>query len=169
VAGTELVEYSRAPDPRGRVRRRCRTLGKPGILVAGDAASIDPGRGVWLEGVNFDDGGGGAAAAAAAVLARREAGGLAGAHRPLLATAGRVPSCCRTTGGCRRAPGVVFSDFVQRVQPGLVCDVAESFFTVANPTAKPGLLRTIRHTMRARGIGTLAALRSAVATIRVFR
>ena len=69
----------------------------------------------------------------------------------------------------RLAPGVVFSDFVQHVQPGLVCDVAESFFTVANPAAKPGLLRTIRRTMRARGIGTLAALRSAIATIRVFR
>jgi electron transfer flavoprotein-quinone oxidoreductase len=123
--------------------------------------------GVWLEGVNFAMAAG-AAAAAAAVLARREPGGLPGAHRHYSRLVGGS-FVLKDHKRLRRAPGVVFSDFVQRVQPGLVCDVAESFFTVVNPTAKPGLVRTIRRTMRARGISVLAVLRSAIATMRVFR
>ncbi len=166
VAGTELVEYAAHLIPEGGYDAMP-TLGRPGIVVAGDAASMTLAAGVWLEGVNFAMAAG-AIAARAAVLARREPDGLAATHRHyarLLADSFVIKDHVRL----RRAPGVVFSEFVQHVQPGLVCDVAESFFTVANPAAKPGLLRTIRRTMRTRGIGTLAALRSAVATIRVFR
>jgi electron transfer flavoprotein-quinone oxidoreductase len=166
VAGTELVEYAAHLIPEGGYDAMP-TLGKPGIVVAGDAASMTLAAGVWLEGVNFAMAAG-AIAARAAVLARREPDGLARTHHHytrLLADSFVIKDHVRL----RRAPGVVFSEFVQHIQPGLVCDVAESFFTVANPAAKPGLLRTIRRTMRARGIGTLAALRSAIATIRVFR
>jgi electron transfer flavoprotein-quinone oxidoreductase len=166
VAGTELVEYAAHLIPEGGYDAMP-TLGKAGILVAGDAASMTLAAGVWLEGVNFAMAAG-AAAAAAAVLARREPGGLPGAHRHYSRLVGGS-FVLKDHKRLRRAPGVVFSDFVQRVQPGLVCDVAESFFTVVNPTAKPGLVRTIRRTMRARGISVLAVLRSAIATMRVFR
>jgi electron transfer flavoprotein-quinone oxidoreductase len=166
VAGADLVEYAAHLIPEGGYDAMP-TLGKPGIVVAGDAASMTLAAGVWLEGVNFAMAAG-AAAAAAAVLSRREPGGVADSHRHYSRLLGES-FVLRDHRRLRRAPSVVFSEFVQHVQPGIVCDVAESFFTVVNPHAKPGLVRTIRRVMRARGVGTLAALRSAIAALRVFR
>jgi electron transfer flavoprotein-quinone oxidoreductase len=166
LRGSELVEYAAHLIPEGGYDAMP-TLGAPGILVAGDAASMTLAAGVWLEGVNFAMASG-AAAAEAASRASREPEGAAGAHRHYRALLDGS-FVLQDHRRLRRAPGVVFSDFVQRVQPGLVCDVAESFFTVVNPAPKPGLVRTLRRTMRARKIRLSAALRSALATFRLFR
>src|ERR1039458_3564706 len=109
----------------------------------------------------------GAAAAEAASRASREPEGVARAHRHYraLLDGSFVLQDHRRV---RQAPGPVVAGFVQRVQPGLVCDVAESFFTVVTPAPKPGLVRTLRRTMRARKIRLSAALRSALATFRLF-
>jgi electron transfer flavoprotein-quinone oxidoreductase len=166
VAGTELVEYAAHLIPEGGYDAMP-TLGAPGIVVAGDAASMTLAAGVFLEGVNFAMAAG-QAAARAAVLARPGPSGVAGAHlhyRGLLDRSFVLQDHKRL----RRAPQVVFSEFVQRTQPGFVCDVAESFFTVVNPQPKPGLWRTVRATLRARRISIRDAVRSAVATVRLFR
>jgi len=166
VRGAELVEYAAHLIPEGGYDAMP-ALGGPGIVVAGDAASLTLAAGVWLEGVNFAIGSG-AAVAHAARLSRRHAHGISDAHehyRELLESSFVLKDHRRL----RRAPDVVFSDFVQRVQPGLVCDVAESLFTVVNPEPKPGLVRTVRRTMRARKVKLRDAIRSAVATARLFR
>jgi len=69
----------------------------------------------------------------------------------------------------RAAPRVVFSPFTQRQLPGLLCDVAEAAFTVANPARKPGLRAALRRAMRARGVSRRAALKEGLRTWRVFR
>jgi len=166
VRGAELVEYAAHLIPEGGYDAMP-TLGSPGIVVAGDAASLTLAAGVWLEGVNFAMASG-QAAANAARLAHRSSDGLAGTHdhyRPLLEGSFVLQDHKRL----RRAPDVVFSNFVQHVQPGLVCDVAEDFFTVVNPARKPGLARTVRRAMRRRGVRVRDAVRSALATARLFR
>ena len=166
VRGAELVEYAAHLIPEGGYDAMP-TLGAPGIVVAGDAASLTLAAGVWLEGVNFAMASG-QAAANAARLAHRSSDGLAGTHdhyRPLLEGSFVLQDHKRL----RRAPDVVFSNFVQHVQPGLVCDVAEDFFTVVNPARKPGLARTVRRAMRRRGVRVRDAVRSALATARLFR
>jgi electron transfer flavoprotein-quinone oxidoreductase len=166
VRGGELVEYAAHLIPEGGYDAMP-TLGAPGIVVAGDAASMTLAAGVWLEGVNFAMAAG-AAAADAATRARGEPGGVAGAHRHyrgLLEASFVLQDHKRL----RLAPKVVFSDFVQRVQPGLLCDVAESFFTVVNPAPKPGLVRTIRTTMRERKVKVRHAAKTTLAAFRLFR
>ena len=166
VRGAELVEYAAHLIPEGGYDAMP-TLGAPGIVVAGDAASMTLAAGVWLEGVNFAMAAG-QAAARAAVQASGGPDGVAGAHshyRGLL----EQSFVLRDHKRLRRAPSVVFSDFVQRVQPGLVCDVAESFFTVVNPAPKRGLLATVRATMRARSVGAWSLLKGAARVARVFR
>ena len=166
VAGTELVEYAAHLLPEGGYDAMPE-LGAPGIVVAGDAASMTLAAGVWLEGVNYAMAAGRLAGQAAA-LARAEPGGIAGAYvhyRRLLEGSFVMQDHKRL----RRAPKVVFSEFVQRVQPGVLCDVAESFFTVDNPSPKRGLIATVRGVLRARGVRWRDALRSALATARLFR
>jgi electron transfer flavoprotein-quinone oxidoreductase len=166
VGGSELVEYCAHLIPEGGFDAMP-VLGAPGIVVAGDAASLTLAAGIWLEGVNFAMASG-AAAANAARLAHRRAGGVAGAHehyRGLLESSFVLKDHKRL----RRAPQVVFSDFVQHVQPGLVCDVAEALFTVENPAPKPGLLRAVRRAMRSRGVKWRDALRTALQAARLFR
>lgn len=165
VRGAELVEYAAHLIPEGGYDAMP-TVGAPGIVVAGDAASLTLAAGIFLEGVNFAMASG-AAAAAAAVRAAGD-GDVAAAHRHYrgLLDAGFVLQDHRRL---RRAPQVLFSDFVQHVQPGVVCDVAERFFTVVNPTAKPGLVATVRAVMRSRGVKLRHAARSAIATARLFR
>jgi len=162
----DLVEYAAHLIPEGGYDEMP-TLGAPGIVIAGDAASLTLAAGVWLEGVNFAMASG-AAAAAAASLATGDADGIAGAHRHYRGLLERS-FVLKDHKRLRRAPAVVFSDFVQHVQPGLVCDVAETFFTVVNPDPKPGMLAIVRATMRARRVRLRDSLRSAVATFRLFR
>jgi electron transfer flavoprotein-quinone oxidoreductase len=165
LAGGELVEYAAHLIPEGGYDAMP-TLGAEGIVVAGDAASLTLAAGVWLEGVNFAMASGAAAADAAA--AARSDGGAALAHRHYR----------RLLEGCfvlqdhkrlRRAPQVVFSPFSQRVLPAVACDVAESFFTVVNPSRKPGLVRTVRVAMASRGVRLRTALRTGIAAWRLFR
>ncbi|MFE0201527.1 electron transfer flavoprotein, partial [[Kitasatospora] papulosa] len=52
----------------------------------------------------------------------------------------------------RRVPRLVFSDRVQQAYPGLLCDLAQGFFTVDNPRPKPRLRALARSAARRHGV-----------------
>ncbi|MFC7310461.1 FAD-dependent oxidoreductase [Streptomyces monticola] len=165
VQGAELKEYSAHLIPEGGYRTMPE-LSADGLLVAGDAAAMCLAAGVWLEGVNYALGAGmyaGRAAAAAIAAGDTSRSGLAGYRRALedsfvLADHRRL----------RRVPGLVFSERMQNAYPGLVCDVAQGFFTVDNPRPKPGLRRLFLTAARERGVKLRHLLSDALTGSRSF-
>lgn len=166
LEGAELVEYAAHLLPEGGYDAMPE-LGRPGLVVTGDAAALTLAAGLWLEGVNHAIGSGDAAARAAAAAA--DAGeGLAAAHRryrTLLEESFVLQDHRRL----RAAPSVVFSDFTQHSLPALLCDVGEALFTVGNPSPKPGVAATVRRARRARGLTRRALVAAALRAWRVFR
>lgn len=166
LAGAELVEYTAHLLPEGGFAAMPE-LGCPGLVVAGDAAGLTLAAGLWLEGVNYAIGSGELAgrAAAAAHDAGEDLGDAHRRYRRLL----EESFVLRDHRRLHAAPGVVFSDFTQRVLPGLACDVGAAVFTVANPLPKPGLGPTLRHALRARGLSRRQLASAALRTWRAFR
>ncbi len=68
----------------------------------------------------------------------------------------------------RRAPELVLSERMQHHYPGLVCNVAEQMFTVANPAPKQGLRALARAEAARAGIRWRDVARDAWAALRVF-
>jgi electron transfer flavoprotein-quinone oxidoreductase len=166
LRGATLREYSAHLIPEGGYDAMPR-LAIDGMLIAGDAAGMCLAAGLWLEGVNFAIGSGLAAGRAldrAIAAGDTTAAGLAGYRRDL--EAGFVLADHKRLRG---APRLVLSDRVQQCYPGLVCDLAESLFTVTNPEPKLGVLRLARRAARAHGVGLGALLRDGLAGMRVFR
>jgi electron transfer flavoprotein-quinone oxidoreductase len=139
VRGGELVEYSAHLLPEGGYDAMPE-LGKPGLLIAGDAASLVLAAGLWLEGVNFAMASGLAAARAVVKSPDR----ALATYKDLLASDFVLKDHKRL----RRAPELIFSPFVQRTQPQIVCDVVEELFTVNNPTPKPGIVKIVRNALK---------------------
>lgn len=166
LVGAELVEYAAHLLPEGGFDTLA-GFGAPGLLVAGDAAGLTLAAGLWLEGVNYAIGSGDLAARAAA--AAHEAGEpLADAHvryRRALEDSFVLQDHRRL----RAAPGVVFSDFTQRVLPAIACDFGAAAFTVANPQPKAGLGASLRHVLRARGVTRRELAMAALRSWRAFR
>ena len=133
-----------------------------GMLVAGDAAAMTLAAGIWLEGVNFAIGAGRAAGTAAVRAIRRRDPSRAGlAHYQELLEANFVLADHRRM---RATPGFILSERVQRRYPQLACNLAESMFTVTNPTPKPGMGAILRREAKRaglRGRDVLADIRSA--------
>ncbi|MGW0818714.1 FAD-dependent oxidoreductase [Streptomyces viridiviolaceus] len=164
IRGGRLTEYAAHLIPEGGYDSMPELVGD-GILVAGDAAAMCLVAGIWLEGVNFALGAGmyaGRAAAAAVASGDTSATGLAG-YRRLLEDSFVLADHRKL----RRAPGLVFSERVQRQYPGLVCDVVQGMFQVDNPRPKPGLRRLLTRAARDRRVrlrhllsDTLTGLRS---------
>ncbi len=155
LRGAELVEYSAHLIPEGGYDAMPELVAD-GLLVAGDAGAFCLAAGVFLEGVNFAIGSGRAAGEAAAeALGRGDttATGLAGYRRRLEST-----FVLEDHRKLRRAPDLVLSPRLQRQYPGLLCDVAERFFTVDNPQPKPGLRRLVREARRRHGVRLRDAL-----------
>ncbi|MFI8952049.1 FAD-dependent oxidoreductase [Streptomyces sp. NPDC053750] len=149
IRGAGLKEYSAHLIPEGGYDTMPELVGD-GIVVAGDAAAMCLAAGVWLEGVNYALGSGmhaGRAAAAAVGAGDTSATGLAGYRRAL--DDSFVLTDLRRL---RRVPRLVFSDRVQRSYPGLLCDLAQDFFTVDNPRPKPGLGALARSAARRHGV-----------------
>lgn len=166
LRGGELKEYSAHLIPEGGYDTMPELAGD-GILVAGDAAAMCLAAGIWLEGVNYALGAGmyaGRAAAAAVTAGDTSRAGLAG-YRRLLEDSFVLADHRRL----RRVPGLVFSDRVQHTYPGLLCDVAQGFFTVDNPRPKPGLRRLLRDAARGRGVRLRHLLSDALSGARSFR
>ena len=165
LRGADLKEYSAHVIPEGGFDSMPRRV-DDGILVAGDAGGFCLAAGVFLEGVNFAIGSGQAAAetAVAAVAAGdTSAEGLAGyelrmGRRFVLADHRKL----------RRAPGLMLSDRMQQLYPGLLCDVAEDFFTVVNPAPKPGLLRQLRRSKRKHGASLKELAKDGYTALRSF-
>ena len=148
VEGAEVKEYSAHLIPEGGYDI-IPTLAGDGLLVAGDAAALCLAAGIWLEGVNFAMASGiaaGETALDALGTGNTSAQGLAGYRRRL--DAGFV---LRDHKKLRAAPGLVLSDRVQTMYPGLACNVAERMFRVDNPEPKPGLRRILRDELRRAG------------------
>ncbi len=139
VEGGELLEYSAHLIPEGGLRAMPR-LGTPGLLVAGDAASMTLAAGLWLEGVNFAMASGRAAGRAAASDPTR----ALGAYQSIV----KSDFVLRDHQKLQHAPELIFSEFVQRTQPALVCEIAEALFTVTNPTPKLGISRIVWRALR---------------------
>ncbi|MGQ4389800.1 FAD-dependent oxidoreductase [Streptomyces sp. SAS_270] len=166
LRGGELKEYSAHLIPEGGYDTMPQLAGD-GILVAGDAAAMCLAAGVWLEGVNYALGAGmyaGRAAAAAVTAGDTSRAGLAG-YRRLLEDSFVLADHRRL----RRVPGLVFSDRVQHAYAGLLCDVAQGFFTVDNPRPKPGLRRLLRDAARGHGVRARHLLSDALSGARSFR
>ena len=68
----------------------------------------------------------------------------------------------------RHAPELIFSPFVQRTQPAIVCDVAEAMFTVTNPTPKHRLHRIVWRSMRRRNVRWREMARATWRAMRTF-
>ena len=165
VRGGELVEYSAHLIPAGGFDAMPELVAD-GLLIAGDAAALCLAAGIWLEGVNFAIGSGMAAGEAASeALATGDvaAAGLRGYRRRL--EAGFVLGDHRRL---RRAPVFEMSDRVQRLYPGLMCDLAEGLFTVTNPTPKRGALAIAREAARRRGLRLRAAARDGWTALRTY-
>jgi electron transfer flavoprotein-quinone oxidoreductase len=149
VRGADLKEYSAHVIPEGGYDTMP-DLATDGMLVAGDAGALCLAAGIFLEGVNFAIGSGRAAGETAVeAIARGDtsAAGLAGYRRRI--EGNFVLADHRKM---RRAPELLLSERMQQQYAGMMCDLAESFFTVTNPTPKPGLLRLLRGQQRRHGV-----------------
>lgn len=146
VRGGTPVEYSAHLIPEGGYDTMPELAGD-GLLVAGDAAAMCLAAGIWLEGVNFAIGAGMYAGRTAAEAVRREdtsKAGLAGYRRRLAES-----FVLADHRALRRMPKLVLSERMQQRYPGLLCDLAQSLFTVDNPRPKPGLRTLFRRAARA--------------------
>lgn len=149
VEGAELKEYSAHLIPEGGYDT-LPTLQSGGLLVAGDAAGLCLAAGIWLEGVNFAIGSG-------AVAGRVALDALAAGDYSAELLAGYTKRLEDTFvladhRKLRHTPGLVLSDRVQHQYPGLMCDLAESVFTVTNPEPKVGLTALVRRAAKANGV-----------------
>jgi electron transfer flavoprotein-quinone oxidoreductase len=159
VRDGNLLEYSAHLIPEGGYDAMP-DLGMPGLLVCGDAAGLTLAAGIWLEGVNFAMASG---LAAARAIDESPPRALAN-YRSLL----EKSFVLKDHRKLRRVPDLVFSEFVQHQQGDLVCDVAESMFTVVNPSPKPGLVSIFRRGLRQRHVSFRDLLRTTWRALRSF-
>jgi len=165
VEGGELKEYSAHLIPEGGYDE-LPELSTDGMLVAGDAAGLCLAAGIWLEGVNFAIASGAAAGRTASeAVSRGDTGAeaLAGYRRRLEAT-----FVLQDHRKLRRAPHLVLSERIQRAYPQVVCDLVEELFTVRNPAAKTGGLRTAWRELRKTDLRLRDVARDAWALFRTF-
>ena len=149
LRGATLGEYSAHLIPEGGFHVMPK-LAVDGMVLTGDAAGMTLAAGIWLEGVNFAIGSGWTAGQAidrALATGDVSASGLA-SYRSDLEESFVLADHRRL----RRAPGLVLSERVQQRYPGLVCDLAESFFTVTNPTPKAGGRKWLQAATKKHGV-----------------
>jgi electron transfer flavoprotein-quinone oxidoreductase len=150
VDGGELKEYSAHLIPEGGFDMMP-TTGRPGLLVAGDAAALCLAAGIWLEGVNFAIASGMLAGEVIADATRR--GTVLGADlHHAYRNALEHSFVLKDHRKLRRAPHLVLSDRVQQRYPAWVANVVERVFRVDNPLPKPGLRRIVREEQKRAGI-----------------
>ncbi len=165
LRGADLKEYTAHLIPEGGYDAMPELVAD-GMLVAGDAGGFCLAAGLFLEGVNFAIGSGRAAAeAAVSAIAAGDtsAAGLASYRRAIehsfvLADHRKM----------RRAPALLLSERMQQRYAGLICDVAEDFFTVTNPAPKPGLRRLLRRQVRRHGVKVSDLARDGLVSWRTF-
>jgi electron transfer flavoprotein-quinone oxidoreductase len=165
LRGATVKEYSAHLIPEGGYRALPK-LAADGLVIAGDAAGLCLATGIWLEGVNFAIGSGlaaGRAVDAAIAAGDTSARGLAGYRRELAGT-----FVLADHKRFRRAPEQVMADRLQHRYPGLLCDLAESVFTVTNPRPKPGLARLAWRAARRNRVPVTGLARDAVAAARAY-
>ena len=162
VEGGELKEYSAHVIPEGGWDAMPR-LTMPGLIVAGDAASMCLAAGIWLEGVNMAMGAGLAAGrTTTAALAGGRADDLDATYRREL---GFVASNLQRL---RLAPHLVLSPRVQEQYPQLVASIVERMFQVDDPAPKPGLRRIVLQESRRAGVKVRHLVRDGWTSLRTF-
>ncbi|HKF76020.1 MAG TPA: FAD-dependent oxidoreductase [Candidatus Dormibacteraeota bacterium] len=154
VRGGRLVEYSAHLVPEAGLAGLSRLYGD-GILVAGDAAGLCFAAGLYLEGINFAIASGAAAgetAAEAAAAGRADAATLRAYRRRL-----ERSFVLRDLRRFRRAPGLVMSERLQNVYPGVMTSLAERALT-SRGEPRPKLLGLARAELRRAGVPAWRAL-----------
>ncbi len=165
VEGGELIEYSAHLIPEAGLSMLPKLAGD-GLMVAGDAAALCLAAGVWLEGVNYAIGSGAAAAETAIESLRRgdqSADALAGYVQRLEDT-----FVLKNHRKLRHSQHLVLGDLAQHKMPKVVCDVAESMFTVTDPQPKTGLVRVALRSVRRNGVKLRQAARDTLAALRSY-
>jgi electron transfer flavoprotein-quinone oxidoreductase len=148
VRGGRLVEYSAHLVPEAGLAGLSRLYGD-GILVAGDAAGLCFAAGLYLEGINFAIASGAAAgetAAEAVAAGRADAAALRAYRRRL-----ERSFVLRDLRRFRRAPGLVMSERLQNVYPGVMTSLAERALT-SRGEPRPKLLGLARAELRRAGV-----------------
>ncbi len=165
LRGATLREYAAHLIPEGGYDTMP-PLATDGMVLAGDAAAMTLAAGIWLEGVNYAIGAGYAAGQAvdrALTAGDTSAAGLA-SYRSALESQFVLADHKRL----RKAPALVLSDRVQQRYPGLLCDLAEEFFTVTNPTPKAGGLAWLRRAASAHGVSLRGLAADGLRGLRIF-
>lgn len=166
LRGATLREYAAHLIPEGGYDTMP-PLVADGLVLAGDSAAMTLAAGIWLEGVNYAIGAGWAAGQAvdgALTAGDTSARGLS-SYRTMLERQFVLADHKRL----RKAPGLVLSDRVQRQYPGLLCDLAEEFFTVTNPTPKAGGLAWLRRSAAKHGVSLASLAADGWKGMRIFR
>lgn len=160
VEGGEVKEYSAHLIPEAGFSMMPE-LSCDGMLVAGDAAAMCLAAGIWLEGVNYAIASG-LAAGQAAVEALRKADtstdGLA-SYRHRLETSFVLADHRKLAG----IPDLLMGERLQKVYPGVACNVVERIFTVENPRPKPGFAAIARGELKAAGVRLRDLAKDAIA------
>jgi electron transfer flavoprotein-quinone oxidoreductase len=149
VDGGEVSEYSAHVIPEGGYQMMPELI-CDGMMVTGDAAAMCLAAGVWLEGVNFAIGSGMAAGQAAAEALRRgdtSADGLEG-YRRRIETSFVLADHYKLRG----VQDLIMSNRAQQQYPEVACNAFERFFTVENPTPKPGFTSIVTSELASAGV-----------------
>jgi electron transfer flavoprotein-quinone oxidoreductase len=136
------------------------------MLVAGDAAALCLAAGIWLEGVNFAIGSGKAAGETA--VQALAAGDTSAAYLARYRAALESDFVLRDHKKLRRAPKLVLSDRVQQRYPQIACNLAESMFTVRNPSPKEGVAGLLRRETKRAGVKLRHAVADTITAVRTF-
>jgi electron transfer flavoprotein-quinone oxidoreductase len=149
IEGGEVKEYSAHLIPEGGFNMMPE-LTCDGMIVAGDAAALCLAAGIWLEGVNFAIASGTAAGQAAVESVRRGDTSVDGlsSYRHRLETSFVLADHRKMAS----VPDLLMSDRVQKLYPGVACNVAERIFTVENPRPKPGITAIVRSELKGAGV-----------------
>jgi electron transfer flavoprotein-quinone oxidoreductase len=165
IRGGTVVEYSAHMIPAGGWEAIPK-LHAPGLMLAGDAAGLMLGAGLYLEGVNYAIGSGAAAAETATEAIRSGDFGdrmLKGYRRRL--ERGFV---LRDLKSFRRATPLIHRPRFQAVYPELVHGIVEDLFRVDNRRPKKKVLAILRARMRRHHASLRGLMRDGLDALRAF-
>ena len=165
IRGGTLVEYSAHMVPAGG-RRAIPKLHAPGLMVAGDAAGLMLGAGLYLEGVNYAIGSGVAAADTAADAIRSGDVGdevLKGYVKRL-----ERSFVLRDLRAFQVATPLIHRQRFQAVYPELVHGVVEDLFRVNNRRPKRKLFAIVRSRVRRHHVSLRGLLHDGLDALRAF-
>lgn len=165
IRGGTVIEYSAHMVPAGGWEAIPK-LHAPGLMLAGDAAGLMLGAGLYLEGVNYAIGSGRAAAETAEEAVRSGDFGdrmLAGYRRRL-----ELSFVLRDLKSFRRATPLIHRKQFQAIYPELVHGVVEDLFRVDNSRPKKKVFAILRGRVRRHHASLRGFVRDGFDAVRAF-